>query len=556
MINSDKFGLDQSFQEILYRIDNWINVGFGWIIEEIHNQYLNVSSYNPLIGSTYIKFPNELKHSRKGLINIQNDDNKCFLCCHVRHLNFTNKNPQRITKKDREFVNELNYEGIDFPISKKDCSKIELQNKIGINVLCYENKVVCPVYLSSQDYTIDLLLMSNGFVSHYVYIKDFDRVIFNRTKNKGEKYFRKMCLQCFSSKSLLSGHKKDCLVINEKQNVKLESGYISFKNYSRQIPVPFKIYADFECILKKVDVGISNNDASYTRKYQDHVPCSFTYKVVCIDNKFSKKIVLYRGRNAANKFIISVVNEYNYFRRIMKKYFNKNLVMSAEENERFQMTNVCWICSGLIKNTDNKVRDHCHITRKYRGVAHYSCNIYLKISRKVPVIFHNLKGYGSHLIFKELSKFNLKISVIPNGLEKYRAFILSKNLVFIDNMLFINSSLDKLVNNLTDGDFKYLSEEFSGEQLKLEKEKGIYPYEYINSFKRFQENKLPDKDKFFSSLKDCGNSEKEYQRAINVWKVFEIKNLGEYYGLYLKTDVLLLCDVFEKILKPVWSIIA
>ena len=162
----------------------------------------------------------------------------------------------------------------------------------------------------------------------------------------------------------MNEHKKDCLAINGKQNVKLESGFISFKNYSRQIPVPFKIYADFDCIFKKVDVGISNNDVTYTRKYQDHVPCSFDYKVVCIDNKFSKKIVLYRGKNAVNKFIRLIFNEYNYCRRIMKKYFNKILVMSAEENERFELTNICWICGRLIENTDNKVRDHCHITGK------------------------------------------------------------------------------------------------------------------------------------------------------------------------------------------------
>ena len=136
------------------------------------------------------------------------------------------------------------------------------------------------------------------------------------------------------------------------------------------------------------------------------------------------------------------------------------------------MTNVCWICDGLIENTDNRVRDYCHITDKYRGAAHYSSNINLKLSKKVLVIFHNLKGCESHLIFKELSKFNgLKISVIPNGLEKYMAFTSNKNLVFIDSMLFMNSSLDTLVKNLTDQDFVFLSEEFSGEQLKLVKEK-------------------------------------------------------------------------------------
>ena len=300
---------------------------------------------------------------------------------------------------------------------------------------------------------------------------------------------------------------------------------------------------------KNLDNGTINNDILYTRKYQNHIPRSFAYKVVCVDKKYRKKIVLYRGRNAVNKFIRLILNEYNYCRKTTKKYFCKNLIMSAGENELFGITNICWICGKLIENTDNKVRDHCHITGKYRGAAHYSCNINLKISKKVLLIFHNLKGYDSHLIFKELSKFNAKISVIPNGLEKYMGFTLNKNVVFIDSMLFTNSSLDKLVKNLSDKNFKYLSEEYSNEQLKLAKEKGIYPYECMSSFKRFKENKVTDKCKFFSSLKDCGINEKEYQRAINVWKVFKIKNLGEYYDLYLKTDVLLLCDVFKKFIK-------
>ena len=148
--------------------------------------------------------------------------------------------------------------------------------------------------------------------------------------------------------------------------------------------------------------------------------------------------------------------------------------MSAGENERFEMTN------------DN-VRDHCHVTGKYRGAAHWFCNINLKISKKVPVIFHNLKGYDSHLIFKELSKFDCRVSVIPNGLEKYMSFTLN-NLVFIDSMLFMNSSRDKLVKSLRDGDFKYLSESFIGEKLKLVKKRGIYLYEYFDSFKKFKES--------------------------------------------------------------------
>ena len=114
------------------------------------------------------------------------------------------------------------------------------------------------------------------------------------------------------------------------------------------------------------------------------------------------------------------------------------------------------------------------------------------------MIFHNLKGYDSHFIFKELSKFDCKISIIPNGLEKYMSFTLNKNIVLIDSMLFMNYSLDKLAKNLSDSDFKYLSEKISGEKLELVKEKGVYLYENFNSFKKFLKSKLPDKDKFFS----------------------------------------------------------
>ena len=243
--------------------------------------------------------------------------------------------------------------------------------------------------------------------------------MFNKTKYKGEKYFCKNCLRCFSSKKILSGHKEDCLVINGKENVKLESGFISFKNYFKQIHVPFTIYADFECILEKFDcdIGCSSN-SSYTRKYQEHVSCSFAYKVVCVDNKYSKKVNLYRGKDAAHKLIKSVFKEYSYCKEIMIKHFNKNLIMRGEENERFELTNICWIWGKLIDVTDDRARDYCHISGKYRGAAYWNCNINLKITKKVPVIFHNLKGYDSHLIFKEISQFNVKISVIRNGLEK------------------------------------------------------------------------------------------------------------------------------------------
>ena len=131
--------------------------------------------------------------------------------------------------------------------------------------------------------------------------------------------------------------------------------------------------------------------------------------------------------------------------------------MSAEYEERFQLSDKCWICDELFDAENNKVKDHCNITGKYRGSAHWSCNVNLKLNRKVSVIFNNLRGYDSHLIMQEINKFNIELNVIPNGLEKYTAFTINNNSVFIDSMQFMNSSLNELVKNLSGNDFKYLS---------------------------------------------------------------------------------------------------
>ena len=244
----------------------------------------------------------------------------------------------------------------------------------------------------------------------------------------------------------------------------------------------------------------------------------------------------------------------------MKKHFNKNLVMTEQEESLFQKSNNFWICEKLIDNDDKKVRDYCHITGKFRGAAHWCCNINFQLTKKIPIIFHNLEGYDSHLVFSELNKFNVKINLIPNGLEKYMAFFLGNNLVFIDSMQFMNSSLDKLVKKLSDENFKYLGEEFGSENLEILKQKGAYLFEYMDSFERFNEEKIPVRKYFFSSTKkgkidkdgkisDGHVSIKDYSVCEKIWDKFEMKNIGDYHDHYLKKDVLLLTCVFEKFIK-------
>ena len=229
----------------------------------------------------------------------------------------------------------------------------------------------------------------------------------------------------------------------------------------------------------------------------------------------------------------------------MKKHINKELVMNKEDNEDSKNSTKCWICDNDYIDTDVKVRHHCHITGKYRGSAHRDCNINLKLNQKIPSVFHNLKNYDSHLIKQEIGKLNLKISVITNRLEKYMSFTINNKLSFIDSFQLLSSSLDSLVKNSNKVDFNCLNQEFDNNVSNLVKLKGCYHYEYMSDFEKFKE-KLPGKEKLYSSLADRKITDKKYEHVLNVWKKFEMKPTKDYHDLYLKCDVLLLADVFEK----------
>ena len=178
----------------------------------------------------------------------------------------------------------------------------------------YENELVFPIYVSDKKFenSMDLLLLINDDKSHNVYIKYFNTFMFHKTKNKNKKWFCRSCLQCFSSEQVLIKHKEDFLSINGKQSVNFEKGIIEFENYFKQLAVLFKIYADFEIY-----------GGSYTKIYHEHVPCSYAFKVVCIDDRFSKSIVVFRGKNAAYEFIKAILEEHKYCKKIMKNILTK-----------------------------------------------------------------------------------------------------------------------------------------------------------------------------------------------------------------------------------------
>ena len=240
--------------------------------------------------------------------------------------------------------------------------------------------------------------------------------------------------------------------------------------------------------------------------------------------------------------------------------------MTKDNEENFKNATACHICDIEYTEKDIRVRDHCHITGKYRGSAHQDCNLKLKVDPdkiKIPVIFHNLRGYDSHFIMQEIGAIvkthtyknkkgeekQMNINVIPSNMEKYMAFMLGNHLTFIDSFQFMSSSLDELVSNLPAEAFKYTSKKFENEKFELMRKKGIYPYDFMDSFEKFNKTELPTKEDFYSILNNEHITDEDYQHAKNVWNTFKLSNMGNYHDLYLKSDVILLADVFENFRK-------
>ena len=402
----------------------------------------------------------------------------------------------------------MDYSGIEFPVTTKQYNKIEKQNEVNINVFGYEDKQPYPIYVSKEKYEnhMELLLITKDENKHYVLIKDFNKFMYNQTKNKNKKYFCTHCLQCFSSDRVLNEHKDNCIQVNGAQAVKMpdkDNNILKFNSFHKQLQVPFVIYADFEAIIEKISGCKPNNDKSYTEAYQKHTDCSYGYKVVCCyDDKYTMPVKLYRGEKAVYKFMEAMLEEVKYCKKTMRRCFNKPLKMTKEDEVNFEKAKECHICNKQYTEKDIQVRDHCHITGKYRGSAHQDCNLKLTINPdeiKIPVIFHNLRGYDSHFIMQEIGAIvknhtyknkkgeekQMNINAIPNNMEKYMAFMLGNHLTFIDSFQFMSSGLDKLASNLPREAFKYTSKQYKGKKLDLMVRKGVYPYDYMDSFNKF-----------------------------------------------------------------------
>ena len=559
----------EEIEESIQKVEN--AEGSGWVFLEIKNLTLYTAKWDPLNAGSYIDLPANLEN-KKAIINMKNQDDKCFLWCVLRALNPKNTNPDRIDKDLKSKQDTLNMEGIKYPVSFRDIDRFESLNpNISISVFGYnQDERVYPLKVSKYtgcEHDITLMLLKDGENSHYCLINNMSALLASQiNKHKGTRNICLNCLNSFKCKQSLDKHKEYCYNNECVKTIMPEPGtYLKFKNFPHSEKVPFVVYADTEALIKDIHNCDPNPNKSYTKKYQKHEPVSFSYYIKCFNNKVCEPILRSytketpEGEDAMDIFIKWLEEDVKAIANIKPK----EMIFTEEDKEQFNKSKICWICDEPFKG--NKVRDHCHYTGRYRGPACNSCNLKYRKPKFIPVFFHNLSGYDSHLFIKKLGSPDKKenMDCIPNNEEKYISF--SKNIRvgqykdkktgelkdktfkirFLDSFKFLPASLGTLVNNLPKDAFNNLERYYTPEEARLIKRKGVYPYEYMNTEEKFKETKLPPKKAFYSKLSGEGITEEDYKHALNVWNVFNMKTFKDYHELYNETDVLLMADVFE-----------
>ena len=558
--------LHMALETVEQRMAIFAQAGSGWTLEENKALVLEMVEYQPIGASSYIELPKFLFH-KKAIINVKNEDQKCFMWSVLAALHPADHNPQRITHYE-PFEDELNFTGIEFPVSVDQISQFEKLNPhISVTVLGYdklsfnedeENLGLFPLRVPDECRECHVVLLHWGEEDnhHYACVKNLNRLLAHTKAHHDQTHFCERCFQGFTKPDLLHNHTEICRDI-PIQAVEMVKEEITFKSWRKTEECLFRVYADFECLLQEYEEGNEK-----TIKVQKHIPCSVAWTLISDHPEVENRSFLYRPtpeedlslEEASADVIDHLMETLQELEEELLPYQKevKPMVLSEEQEAQFEAATHYYMCQEPFK--ENKVRDHNHATGAYRGAAHSFCNLNKKRSLHIPVFFHNLRGCDGHLIMQGIHRYaeERRIRVIPNNMEKYISFQLG-NLRFLDSLQFLGpgSSLDKLAKNLSE--FPHLKEEFpkkwsfnKPEDMELLCQKGIYPYSYMKNFEVFEESCLPPKEAFRNGLTGEGISEEEYEFAQQVWITMGCDSLGDYHDIYLYQDIFLLADIFEQ----------
>ncbi|KYN15203.1 hypothetical protein ALC57_12578, partial [Trachymyrmex cornetzi] len=476
------------------------------------------------------------------IINVPSTDNACFAWSVVAALHPAQKNVERESSYSH-YSSVLNLQDIQFPMTLSQIKKFEALNDISINVYAIEKGIV-PIRLTDRKRSkhVNLLYVKNDSVQgHFALIKDLSRLVGSQINRKGhKKYFCDRRLHYFDSSAKLEMHSEDCEKINDCA-IRLPS------KDDKKERVPFVVYADLECALERIDSD--SQSATHTVGY--YVQCSY-------DSSLSG----YRFRRDKD-CIAWFAEELRQLAHIVQSVISANVPMADftfDDWEKFNSVSHCHVCEKPFTPDDTRsLPSHRAIQRpralklqsKLQRFALHTC------SPSYIIIYYPVTTFI--LLSRKLQPRMKDVDLLPVTKEKYISFtkhvdstkIDQKNCVqlrFIDSYRFLASSLDKLSSFLNNDKLRVLRREFSHlseENFYLLTRKGVFPYEYIDCSEKLNELCLPSRESIYSSLTDSTVSESDYAHAVNVWQRFSIQTLAEYSDLYLKTDVLLLADVFE-----------
>ena len=363
-----------------------------------------------------------------------------------------------------------------------------------------------------------------------------------------KKFICRRCLSSYTKENKLTLHKPKCennIITTIRTS---NESHLHFKKQFHKKHLYFRIYADFEADNEKDNSIVGNKTINIYKQN----PVLNGYHIVSELEDVSKSDYYKSplGYDNVDWFVDEVIKLENK----MAFYFKntrKDIIMTQEDEEDYRNNDICRFCEKEI--ISDKVRDHCHLTGKYRGPAHSICNVNVtqKQSNFIPILFHNYSNYDSHMFFRKVvDKKNDKVEfdIIPKTNEEYIS-VTYGCIRFIDSYRFLSSGLDSLVKKLDEDDFKILKKEFPDKWQYLNK-KLAHPYEYFNSIEDYKKpvHNLKKED-FFSKLKNKCPDNEEIQRTKEIIEIFNIKNGKELPELYLKSDVILLADVFEKFIK-------
>ena len=563
---------DEIMEELNEQIESLEDEGSGWSFEEVDKVVIRTVVYDPLRASKYLELPKHIA-DKKAVINIQNNDEECFKWCLALYLRKLEepklKNGHRVDKKLKEAAKKLNMEGIRSPTPIKDIKKFEELNKdfaivvLGINELGNICLLDSSKHCYKRKHLVILLMIGNEKMDyHYTLVIDDSKLLSKQHSLCKVKIYRCWnCLNVFRDEKKYNYHIEQCktgksLIIKMPE----EGSVIKFKKFNNVRRLPFVIYCDIECITSKIEYCDVNPEISHTTKIQKHNPISYVLHLVSFNqNVLENNTIIYTGEDCMEDLVINL--EY-----ICSKVYNLipgKEKITRENKQNYLNSNKCYICDGYFNEENKKKKDFCYYTGNYLGACHFGC--LNKRVNFIPVFFHNLSNYDSHLFITNLaSKINGEnLNCIANNEQKYISF--SKNnvvdyyedsktkvkkpikfrLTFVDSFKFMGSSLASLGNNLSNNKFKSLEKRFFGEQLEMAKRKGVFPYDWFDCIEKLNYTSLPPWEDFYSILNDGGISRDEYDFALKAWDVFKCKTFQDYLEIYNEIDTLLLADIFE-----------